>query len=302
MAPRESSSRGLPMSAPAVRVDARPDRVAVLTIDQPGGKVNVLSEQLWADLEAALDGLAARADLAGVVVASGKPGVFVAGADLKLLGGAPGPGDPAVRAFIAHGLRVLGKLDSLPVPTCAAVDGVALGGGLEVALACDYRVVGGHPKVQLGMPEVKLGLIPGWGGTQRLPRLVGLPWAIDLLTTGNPVGGEHAVSAELVDAATDSAGLVDAAARLALDRPDWADRQAAKGGPLSLDAHPTAKMPNANAPTAVREAYRVAIEGARLPLADGVRLETEAFLRLAGSPESKRLIAEFFAARKKSPG
>ncbi|MBX9584996.1 MAG: hypothetical protein K2X87_32220, partial [Gemmataceae bacterium] len=82
-------------------------------------------------------------------------------------------------------------------------------------------------------------------------------------------------------------------------RPGWADRRAAGHGPLSLDAHPTAKMPAVTAPAAVREAYRVATEGARLPLADGLRLETAAFLQLAGSAESKRLIAEFFAARKK---
>lgn len=283
----------------AVRVDLRPDRVAVLTIDQPDARVNVLSEQLWTDLGAAVDGLAARTDLAGVVVASGKPGVFVAGADLKLLGDAPGPNDPAVRAFIEHGLRVLAKLDALPCPTCAAVDGVALGGGLEVALACDYRVVGSHPRVQLGLPEVKLGLIPGWGGTQRLPRAVGLSDAMDLLTTGDPADGPRAVEFGLADDAAPSAGLVDAAARLAVARPDWADRRAAKHGPLPLDAHPTAKMPPVSAPAAVREAYRAATEGAKLPLADGLRIETDAFLRLAGSAESKRLIAEFFAARKK---
>ncbi len=287
------------MSAPSVRADLRPDRVAVLTIDQPGAKVNVLTEQLWADLEAAVDGLAAVTDLAGVVVASGKPGVFVAGADLKLLGDAPGPNDPAVRAFIDQGLRVLGKLDRLPVPTCAAIDGVALGGGLEVALACDYRVVGSHPKVQLGLPEVKLGLIPGWGGTQRLPRLIGLPPAVEFLTSGDPVGGPQAFERELADAAADSAGLLDAAAKLVLDHPDWADRRAAKHGPLPLDAHPTAKMPPATAPAAVLEAYRVAIDGAKQSLAAAVRVETAAFLTLAGSAESKRLIAEFFAARKK---
>ena len=287
------------MPAPAARVDVRPDRVAVLTIDQPDAKLNVLSEALWADLDAALDGLTGRSDLAGLVVASGKPGVFVAGADLRLLEQAPGPNDPAVRAFIQQGLRVLAKLAALPVPTCAAVDGAALGGGLEVALACDYRVVGSHPKTSLGLPEVKLGLIPGWGGAQRLPRLIGLPSAVEMLTAGDPVPGPQAAALELADAAAESAGLVDAAARLVLDRAGWADRRSAKAGPLPLDAHPTAKMPSTAAPEAVREAYRVATEGAKLQLAEGLRLETTAFLRLAGSDESRRLIAEFFAARRK---
>lgn len=287
------------MTAPAARVDVRPDRVAVLTVDQPDAKLNVLSEALWADLDAALDGLAGRNDLAGLVVASGKPGVFVAGADLKLLEQAPGPNDPAVRAFIQQGLRVLAKLAALPVPTCAAVDGAALGGGLEVALACDYRAVGSHPKTSLGLPEVKLGLIPGWGGTQRLPRLVGLPSAVELLTSGDPTPGRHAADLGLADAAAESNELIDAAAKLTLDRAGWVDRRAAKAGPLPLDAHPTAKMPSTTAAEAVREAYRVATEGAKLQLAEGLRAETAAFLRLAGSDESRRLIAEFFAARRK---
>src|SRR4051812_34347268 len=160
------------MPDPAVRLDVRPDTVAVLTLDQPGSKANVLTTQMWTELEAAVDALATRTDVRGLVIASAKPGIFIAGADLKLLANAAGPNDPAVRSFIEHGLRVLEKLEALPFPTCAAIDGAALGGGLEVALACDYRVVGTSDKVKLGLPEVTLGLIPGWGGTQRLPRWV----------------------------------------------------------------------------------------------------------------------------------
>src|SRR3954465_2964371 len=100
---------GCVMPAPAVRVEVRPDRVAVLTIDQPGAKVNVLTLALWDELEAALDAL--PPDLAGLVIASGKPGCFIAGADLNLLANAT-PGDPAVKAFIEQGLRVLAKLEA----------------------------------------------------------------------------------------------------------------------------------------------------------------------------------------------
>src|SRR6185437_14435746 len=115
------------------------------------------------------------------------------GADLELLGDAPSPNDPAVRAFIERGHRVLDKLESLPFPTCAAIDGAALGGDLEVALACDARAVGQHPKVLLGLPEVKLGLIPGWGGTQRLTRIIGWESAARMLASGEPIGGADAV-------------------------------------------------------------------------------------------------------------
>lgn len=276
------------MSDPAVRVEIRPDRVAVLTIDQPGAKVNVLTVALWDELEAAIDAL--PPDLAGLVIASGKPGCFIAGADLNLLANAT-PGDPAVKAFIEQGLRVLSKLEALPFPTCAAIDGVALGGGLEVALACEFRSFGVRPKMQLGMPEVKLGLIPGWGGTQRLPRIVGLETALDMLLTGDPIHPGIAGPEGLFESAVDGVGVVEDAVKVVqIGRRARPTRRI-----LVSDAH-TCRSPDT---TAAREAYRVAIEGVRLSLADGIALETEAFLRLAGSDESRAKIAAFFAARKR---
>jgi enoyl-CoA hydratase/carnithine racemase len=280
------------MSDPAVRVEVRPDRVAVLTIDQPGAKVNVLTVSLWTELEAAIDALAARPDLAGLVIASGKPGCFIAGADLHLLATAT-PGDPAVKAFIEQGLRVLAKLEALPFPTCAAIDGVALGGGLEVALACDYRVAGTHPKVQLGLPEVNLGLIPGWGGTQRLPRIVGIEEALALLLTGDPFIAITAAMARLLDRVEPTLNLIDTAA-LTLGRGP--DRRHPRLAAFPVPDTPTVPVLGS---TAAREVYRLVIEGLPLPLADGIRLETEAFLRLAGSDESRAKIAAFFAGRKR---
>ncbi len=278
------------MSDPAVRVEVRPDGVAVLTIDQPGAKVNVLTVALWTELEAALDALAARTDVAGLVVASGKPGCFIAGADLNLLAIAT-PGDPAVKAFIEQGLRVLAKLEALPYPTCAVIDGVALGGGLEVALACRYRGVGTHPKVQLGLPEVKLGLIPGWGGTQRLPRIVGGETAARMLFTGEPLSGPEAVDTLLADPA-DSDDLIEWASGFLFGA-------LASGMPLEP---PRAGFDFTAAPpdsSARRELGRLLEVAGTTTLPEGISLETEAFLRLAGSDESRAKIAAFFAARKR---
>lgn len=279
----------------SAKLDVRPDGVGLVTLDQPGSKANVLTRELWADLDAALDE-AAKQPLKGLVIASAKPGIFIAGADLKLLADATGPNDPAVRAFIEQGLRVLEKLESLPFPTCAAIDGAALGGGLEVALACDIRVLGNHPKIQLGLPEVKLGLIPGWGGTQRLPRIVGLERAAKMLETGESLSASDAILAGLASQATGP--LSDAACE-----------QVAEAGVMELRRFKLEAIPLAVRNTfvpliepesvALREALVAMLRGSERELLDAIRVETDAFMYLAGSPESKRLIAEFFASRKK---
>jgi len=278
----------------AITITTRPDSVAVLTFDQPRSKANVLTAELWAELETVLDSLAARDDLRGLVLASAKPGIFIAGADLNLLANAPGPNDPKVRAFIEHGLCVLEKLEDLPFPTCAAIDGAALGGGLEVALACDFRFAGTNPKCRVGMPEVKLGLIPGWGGTQRLPRITFEAWK--LLNSGEPADYDTAPGG-LFDGRADSATLIDAAAAYVLEMPrepmirtekrSQIEHGASSGLPLEADAS-----------TAARELRRVIEEGSTLPLKHAIAVETEAFMQLAGSDESKRLIAAFFTRKK----
>lgn len=279
----------------AITVTTRPDGVAVLTFDQPGGKANVLTRDLWAEFGDALTALMPRTDVKGLVLASAKPGVFIAGADLKLLANAPAPNDPDVRAFIEQGLRVLEQLEALPFPTCAAIDGAALGGGLEVALACDFRVCGTNPKVQLGLPEVKLGLIPGWGGTQRLPRIVGHSITADMLTTGKALSRDEAYHTGLTEIAS-SEGLLDWAGPFTVSaRCDRNFRKQPMIPPKALGE----AMPEPEGAVAAREALRVLLEGTLLPLHEGIKLETEAFMRLAGSDESKRLIAEFFAGRKK---
>jgi enoyl-CoA hydratase/carnithine racemase len=288
----------------AITIDTRPDGIAVLTFDQPGSKANVLTRELWTEFGEALEALARRTDVKGLVLASAKPGIFIAGADLKLLANAPAPNDPEVRAFIEQGLRVLEQLEALPCPTCAAMDGAALGGGLEVALACDTRWTGVNPKLQLGLPEVKLGLIPGWGGTQRLPRIAGLQIAAEIVTTGHALDIREAAQHAFLDIGVGSTTLqelVDSAAQF-LAKPNaptfLRDQRAKKMQPMSDESRDAFVAPTAMSKAAA-EAVRVMIIGAELPLYDAIKIETEAFMRLAGSDESKRLIAEFFASRKK---
>lgn len=279
------------MSDPALRLDIRPDGVGVLTFDQPNSRANILTRPLWEELHATLRGLPA---LTGLILTSAKPGIFIAGADLKFFANVPAPNDPQVKDLIEFGLATLELLETLPFPTCDAIDGAALGGGLEVALACDFRLAGTHAKVELGLPEVKLGLIPGWGGTQRLPRVVGLQPACEKLAGGESWTAGEAKAVGLVSDVVESEQLQDAA--LGTLTGDWHAARAGKRGGMSRAGF---EAPVPSAPPAVREAMTLLNHGPELPLADALKLETAAFLRLAGSDDSRHRIAAFFAARKK---
>jgi enoyl-CoA hydratase len=292
------------MSPAAIRLTVT-DGVGRLVFDQPDSRANVLSTALWTEFGQALDALAHRPNISGLILESAKPGIFIAGADLKELGGA-NPG--RVRALIELGHRVLATLEELPFPTLAAIDGAALGGGLEVALACDFRVCGSNPKVQLGLPEIKLGLIPGWGGTQRLPRLVGVEEAIERLLSGESYDATDPPPEDLVDESVASEALADAAPRW-LSSGDWREVRALKRAPVPAELLPSAEFLADTRQTldvidppmrpAAAEVLKVVLEGALGDLASGIRLESEAFLRLAASENARRLIADFFARRKK---
>jgi enoyl-CoA hydratase len=280
-----------------INLAIRPDGIAVLTLDQQGSKANVLTLELWTELEVTLDSLTAQQNLRGLVIASAKPDIFIAGADLKLLVNAAGPNDPAVKTFIEKGLRILYKLENLPCPTIAAIDGATLGGGLEVALACDYRLGGPNPKCRLGLPEVTLGLIPGWGGTQRLPRIIGVERTLEMIVSGLAIDSLLAKSNGLLDSLA-TADLVNVAAKIILESPS----------PLAIRRHKQSQVVRwtrqaattiSTDTVAQAAARRVVHEGSLISLSEGIARETAAFLKLAGSEESKRLISAFFASRKK---
>lgn len=280
----------------SITISHRDDKVAVMTLDQPDSRANVLSTQLWNDLNAATRAVGESPGVAGLVIASAKPGIFIAGADLKLLGEAT-ENDPRVREFIDLGNRVLDRIEKLPFATIAAIDGAALGGGLEVALACDFRIVGTHGKTQLGLPEVGLGLIPGWGGTQRLPRIVGLERAAAMLASGKSLTAVEAVVANLAQEQVPSESLIDRAAAIVKGQSNQAARNQ-KSEPVREEARQAYQPPVPGDPPAIREAMIVMQRGASLPLAEAMLLETEAFCRLAGTAQSKEKIAAFFNRKK----
>ncbi|MGH7545902.1 MAG: enoyl-CoA hydratase-related protein, partial [Gemmatimonadota bacterium] len=168
-------------------------RVAALTFDRPDARVNLLTVEVVLALGEILDEVAARVeagDVGAVLVRSAKPGVFIAGADLDELASVETPAQAT--AVAAEGQRIFNRLGVLGVPSLAAIHGTCVGGGLELALACDYRIAADDRGIQMGLPEVRLGLLPGFGGTTRLPRRIGLSRALDLILSGRTVAPREA--------------------------------------------------------------------------------------------------------------
>ena len=170
---------------------------ARLVFDSPGEKVNTFSTAAMKEFALILDDLAQRTDVKALLLASAKNGIFIAGANIDELAAIATETEAESKA--RFGQAVFSKLAALPFPSFAIIDGACVGGGLECALACTYRLVTDSPKTKLGLPEVSLGIIPGWGGTQRLPRLVGLPNALDLILSGRSIDGKKAVKMGLAD-------------------------------------------------------------------------------------------------------
>ena len=305
-----------PSAEIATRLEILDGNVALLTLDQPGGRANTLGQAVLGDLERRVQELAGRTDLSGLILCSGKPGMFVAGADLKELGGAR-PDPETARRLVQRGLGLVAAVEALPFPTVAAIDGACMGGGTELALGFDYRLAGSNPKTEIGLPETKIGLIPGWGGTQRLTRLIGPSLAAEMICAGEAAKPERARQIGLVFDAVAGDRLLDEARRLLQwtnQTGEWREIRKRKQLPVGLTeeqlgftfavlrAQVGAKTGgHYPAPLAALNAIQ---KGCNLPLEDGLKVETEAFLPLVGSPISRNLIAVFFMTQRlqKDPG
>ena len=198
------------------KLDRDVDGIAWLALDKPGTSANVLSSEVLVELGALLGGLAAAPPRA-LIVRSAKPSGFIAGADIREFTAFKGPEDAF--ALIRAGQGVLDRLEGLPCPTIAALHGFALGGGLELALACRYRIAANEEKLALGFPEVQLGIHPGFGGTVRSVRLLGVRPAMQLMLTGKSIRAAQALKIGLVDRLVNAQELDAAARAMALDPP-----------------------------------------------------------------------------------
>lgn len=193
------------------------ETIAILTLALPDSRVNLLNRPVLSELREQLTALAANRELTGLVIISGKEDNFCAGADLAVIEGIKTAAE--ARALARQGQEIFTLLAGLAIPSVAAIHGSCLGGGSELVLACTYRIVSDDPRTFLGLPETRLGLIPGFGGTQRLPRLVGIPEALRLITTGTRVFGDQALEIGLADEIVPKEHLLAAARRLILAHP-----------------------------------------------------------------------------------
>ncbi|KAB7762396.1 3-hydroxyacyl-CoA dehydrogenase NAD-binding domain-containing protein [Xanthomonas maliensis] len=283
------------------QADLREDGVLVLALDRQGAAVNAFSQDVLLELGSLVERLALDPPK-GVVLRSGKANGFIAGADLKEFQEFDRKG--TVNDAIRRGQDVFQKLAELPCPTVAAIHGFCMGGGTEIALACRYRVASDDGSTRIGLPETKLGIFPGWGGSARLPRLIGAPAAMDLMLTGRTVSAKAARAMGLVDKVAAPAVLVDAAAALALSgttRPfkqrltGWASNtfpaRKLLAPQMRKQVARKARKEHYPAPYALIDVWeRAGGSGIQARLA----AERKAVVKLASTPTARNLIRIFF--------
>ncbi len=188
--------------------------IAALTLDMPGKGANILSCAVLDELSGHLDKLEKRSDLAGLLIRSGKPGIFIAGADLREFAASFDVPNEKVVELCTRGRMLFERLASCPFVTVALIDGICVGGGAELAVWCDRRIVSSNAKTEIGFPEVKLGLFPGWGGTVRTPRIIGLYNAVEMITAGESIDGPTAIAMGLADDIVPADKLDEAGSRM----------------------------------------------------------------------------------------
>ncbi len=290
-----------------IRLSFPESDIALLTFDDPKKGANILSSHVLEELSKHLDSLENRTDLAGLVIRSGKPGMFIAGADLREFAASFDVPKSEVADMCNRGRKVFQRLSNCPFVTVAAIDGICVGGGAELAIWCDRRILADDPKTQFGFPEVKLGLFPGWGGTARSSRIIGLGNAVEMVTSGESIDARTAYKMGLASDFVTPAALQEAAIRLVRaehrskqyleDRKRW-------GGPVDIDETELGFL-GATASAVIQQqtkghypapmaALEVMLGAAGSDIDSACAAEAEGMAALFGSPVNRALINVFF--------
>jgi enoyl-CoA hydratase/carnithine racemase len=300
----------------SIKTDA--DGVALITFDMPGKGMNVISFEVQQEFEEVVETLRSRADIRGVVLVSGKPSGFCAGADLtEILGHFDGWRAAQSQAELRQGLaesaswsRRLRALETCGKPVAVAIAGMALGGGLELVLACHYRVAVDDPQLRLAFPEVGVGLLPGAGGTQRLIRLLGINAALPYLLEGAPIAPADALAGGIVHALVPAEQLLETARRWVLEHPqavapwDQKEFKLPGGNPHTPQGYrafaPALAARHAAAGgqyPAVANILKCIYEGSQVPIDAGLRIESRYFFNTVRSPQATAMARTNFVSR-----
>lgn len=280
-----------------VRFSVLEDGIGQLTFDRPGSSANIFDLRALADLAEELEFISHQMTLKGLVFTSAKPAIFIAGADLNLLRAAASSAD--VRQVIERGQAVMNAIASLSIPTVAAIHGAAVGGGYELCLACDYRVAAPGRSTKIGLPETNLGLLPGWGGSTRLPRLIGLPKALEVILAGKTVSAEHALKFGMVDEVAPVEHLMEAATRMIrAGKPMRSQHRFTNNRFVAkLIEHrvrrDVVRKTRGHYPAMIA-ALEVAARGVARSVEDSLALERDAFPALVQTEASRNLLRLFF--------
>ncbi|RZJ04324.1 MAG: 3-hydroxyacyl-CoA dehydrogenase [Brevundimonas sp.] len=295
------------------KIDVDADGIALITFDVPGRSMNTLTSGVMAELPQLVERIKTDDAIKGAVITSGKASGFCAGADLgDMAGGSLAGGGDLQSAFDA-GWKMNGALRALETcgkPVAAAINGLALGGGLELTLACHYRVAGDSPKIQLGLPEIKVGLFPGGGGTQRLTRLIGVQPAMMAMTEGKSFRPNDAKGAGFINEVVPVGTEVEAAKAWIKGGgkavQPWDDKsfKLPGGGPY----HPAGiqnflvgnamlkKQTYGNYPAAMN-LMRAVYEGVQVPMDAALRIETRYFIKTLMTPQAQAMIRSLFLSK-----
>ncbi|WP_269515363.1 3-hydroxyacyl-CoA dehydrogenase NAD-binding domain-containing protein [Brevundimonas subvibrioides] len=295
------------------KIDVDADGIALITFDVPGRSMNTLTGKVMDELPALVERIRTDDAIKGAVITSGKASGFCAGADLGDMASGMLSGSGDLQAAFDAGWKMNSSLRALETcgkPVAAAINGLALGGGLEVALACHYRVVGDSPKIQLGLPEIKVGLFPGGGGTQRLTRLIGVQAAMTAMSSGSSWRPNDAKGAGVVHEVVPAGTEVEAAKAWIKGGgkavQPWDDKSFKQpgGGPY----HPAGiqnflvgnamirKQSYGNYP-AVTNLMKAVYEGIQVPMDAALRIETRYFIKTLMTPQAQGMIRSLFLSK-----
>ena len=289
--------KGMPavVTAPMIRHETGDDHICVLTFDRPDSGANIFDAATLDALNEHLDAVEKDASLRGLIIASAKKSIFVAGADLKTLLQAARTGE--MRGFIERGQQIFNRLADLKIPTVAAIHGASAGGGYEVAVACDYRIASDDPTTRIGLPETSLGLLPAWGGCTRLPRLIGVEKAAEVILKGKLYSAQEALKLGLVDEIAPHDQLLDRA-RVKLG----AGKRKMEGGASPTPGSQEFVPPKSGGNPALEHAYEIINKTLSISPGESLRLELDEIVDLGRTESTQNLIRNFFLAEKYKRG